>query len=80
ISLPDGSVFFNSTGNPGMATGGSGDVLTGVIVGLLAQGYSPHEAAIVGTYIHGKAGDLALQSKTYQSLIASDIIEELWKI
>ncbi len=80
ISLPDGNVFFNSTGNPGMATGGSGDVLTGIIVGLLAQGYPPHEAAIVGTYIHGRAGDLALQSKTCQSLIASDIIEKLWKI
>lgn len=80
ISLPDGNVFFNSTGNPGMATGGSGDVLTGIITGLLAQAYSPSEAAVMGVYLHGKAGDFALQNQSYQSLIASDIIEALGKV
>jgi NAD(P)H-hydrate epimerase len=53
VALPSGNVWFNSTGNPGMATAGSGDVLTGVILGLLAQGYTPSEAAILGVYLHG---------------------------
>ncbi len=73
----DGSVYFNTTGNAGMATGGSGDVLTGILVGLLAQGYTPTHAAITGVYIHGLAGDLALQTQSMESLIASDIIEHL---
>lgn len=77
ISTPNGNVFFNSTGNPGMATGGSGDVLTGVITGLLAQHYSPLEACILGVYIHGLAGDISLQHQSPESLIASDIIEHL---
>ena len=77
ISDPEGNVYFNSTGNPGMATGGSGDVLTGIITGLLAQGYSPLNSAISGVYIHGAAGDLALNTQSMESLIASDITANL---
>ncbi|MGE5395135.1 MAG: NAD(P)H-hydrate dehydratase [Candidatus Saccharibacteria bacterium] len=77
ITLPDGKVFFNSTGNPGMATGGSGDVLTGIILGLLAQNYTPEEAILIGVYVHGLAGDLAAQRMGEQALIASDIIAKL---
>tara|TARA_R110000868_G_scaffold109560_1_gene297772 strand:+ start:31032 stop:32573 length:1542 start_codon:yes stop_codon:yes gene_type:complete len=68
-------VFVNTTGNPGMATAGSGDVLTGLITGLLAQGYDTLKAAIFGVYLHGRAGDIALESYGYQSLTASAIIE-----
>lgn len=71
---PGGDLFFNSTGNPGMATGGSGDVLTGMLCGLLAQGYSPLPAALMGVYLHGMAADLALQSQSQESLIATDLI------
>jgi ADP-dependent NAD(P)H-hydrate dehydratase / NAD(P)H-hydrate epimerase len=77
ISDPDGNVFFNSTGNPGMATAGSGDVLTGMILSLLAQGYSPLDAAVTGVYIHGLAGDLAAENSSVESVIASDIIQEI---
>jgi NAD(P)H-hydrate epimerase len=77
ISLPDGRILFNTTGNPGMATGGSGDVLTGMITGLLAQNYRPSEAAILGTYLHGLAGDFAEEKYGREGLIASDIIEEI---
>lgn len=73
ISCPDGSCYYNSTGNPGMATGGSGDVLTGVILGLLAQGYTSLEACLVGAYLHGLAGDLASESLGYEASLASDI-------
>jgi len=58
ISTPEGKIYFNSTGNPGMATGGSGDVLTGMITSFLGQGYVPREAAILGVYLHGLAGDI----------------------
>jgi ADP-dependent NAD(P)H-hydrate dehydratase / NAD(P)H-hydrate epimerase len=75
ISAPDGNVYFNTTGNPGMATGGSGDVLTGIITSLLAQGYEPLKAALFGTHLHGLAGDLAAQNNGYHSLVASDIVE-----
>lgn len=71
------AVAFNSTGNPGMATGGSGDVLAGVLTALLAQGYAAREAAILGVYLHGLAGDLAAQDKGYNSLIAGDIVDFL---
>lgn len=75
ISLPDGRLFFNSTGNPGMATAGSGDVLTGILLGLLAQGYAAEQAALIGVYLHGLAGDIAADRSCQESLIASDIIE-----
>ena len=79
ISLPDGSVFFNNTGNAGMATAGSGDVLTGIITGLLAQQYSPAEAAIIGVHLHGLAGDLAVEVTGQEALVASNIIDYLGK-
>jgi NAD(P)H-hydrate epimerase len=79
LSTPSGDVFFNSTGNPGMATGGSGDVLTGIILSLLAQGYSPVNAAITGVYLHGLAGDIAAGESCYESIIASDIINCIGK-
>lgn len=77
IATPEGIAYFNSTGNPGMATGGSGDVLTGIITGLLAQGYPAVQAAIAGVYLHGLAGDLAVSYSSPESLIASDLIEYL---
>jgi NAD(P)H-hydrate epimerase len=77
ISFPDGQTFFNSTGNPGMATGGSGDVLTGIVTGFLAKKYSPEDAAILATYLHGLAGDLASADKGFEGLIAGDIIDYL---
>jgi ADP-dependent NAD(P)H-hydrate dehydratase / NAD(P)H-hydrate epimerase len=75
IAFPDGRVWFNSTGNPGMATGGSGDVLTGIILSLLSQGYSPQDAAVSGVFIHGLAGDIAAGESCFESVIASDIIK-----
>jgi len=77
ISTPDGRVYFNNTGNPGMATGGSGDVLTGLLTGLLARGYTSEQAAIVGAWIHGLAGDKAAWIKGEDALMATDIIEAL---
>ena len=74
VALPDGRIFFNSTGNPGMATGGSGDVLTGMIASLLAQGYDPVRAAIAGVYLHGAAGDVALRIHSEEAVIAGDIL------
>ena len=79
ICMPDGHVAFNSTGNAGMATAGSGDVLTGIITGLLARGYSPADACRVGVYLHGLAGDLAAQDIGEESLIARDTIRYLPK-
>ncbi|MCF8364582.1 MAG: NAD(P)H-hydrate dehydratase [Bacteroidales bacterium] len=79
ISTPEGNCFFNSTGNPGMATGGSGDVLTGIILGLLSQYYHPQEACILGVYLHGLAGDIAAGKNSQQALIAGDITENLGK-
>ncbi|QDO95061.1 NAD(P)H-hydrate dehydratase [Formosa sediminum] len=71
--------YINSTGNPGLATGGTGDVLTGVITGLLAQGYTALEAVCFGMYLHGKSADIAVETKGYQSLIASDVVSNLSK-
>ena len=79
ICLPDGHVIFNSTGNAGMATAGSGDVLTGIITALLARGYKQREACMLGVYLHGLAGDLAAEELGEESLIASDIIAFLPK-
>lgn len=75
IHLPDGKVYFNSTGNPGMATAGSGDVLTGMIAGLMGRGYTPKEATIVGIYLHGLSGDLAVAKVGEESLIAPDMVK-----
>jgi NAD(P)H-hydrate epimerase len=72
-----GEVFFNTTGNPAMAKGGSGDVLTGIILGLLSSGYAPYNAARIGVYVHGLAADIALESQSIESLIATDIIKHL---
>jgi hydroxyethylthiazole kinase-like uncharacterized protein yjeF len=77
VCNPAGQTFFNSTGNAGMATAGSGDALTGLIVGLLAQGYSPTEASIVGVYLHGLAGDIAAKKHGQEAMIASDIIKAI---
>jgi NAD(P)H-hydrate epimerase len=77
ICNSNGQCYFNSTGNSGMATGGSGDTLTGIIAGLLAQGYSPLHAAQLGVYVHGLAGDFAAETIHPNALIASDITEHL---
>ncbi len=77
IAAPDGSCWFNSTGNPGMATGGTGDVLTGLLTGLLAQGYAPAAAARLGVYLHGLAGDLAAAERSQAALIAGDLVDAL---
>ena len=77
ITFPNGSCFFNSTGNPGMATAGSGDVLTGIVLSLLAQRYTPEEAAIIGVFMHGRAGDKATSQLGMESMIASDITKNL---
>jgi len=77
VVTPGGRVFFNSTGNPGMATAGSGDVLTGIILSLLSQGYTPENASVAGVYLHGLAGDLAAAKSGYESIIASDIIDNI---
>ena len=75
IAAPDGKGYFNSTGNAGMATAGSGDVLTGIITGLAAQKYSPLHACILGVYLHGLAGDKAAKEISKEALIAGDIIK-----
>ncbi len=77
ISMPDGRVYFNTSGNQGMATAGSGDVLTGIILSLLAQGYTPENAAKLGVFLHGLAGDLALGNESYESLTAGNIIDHI---
>lgn len=82
IVTPEGHYFFNPTGNPGMATAGSGDVLTGILLALVSQGYTQEEACLLGVYIHGMAGDIAAEEMTEISLTASDIINSLpaaWK-
>lgn len=79
LCTPDGNIIFNSTGNAGMATAGSGDVLTGIITGLLARGYQKGDACLLGMYLHGLAGDLAARELGEESLVASDIIAFLPK-
>ena len=77
ISDPGGKGFFNSTGNSGMATAGSGDVLTGIITGLLAQEYSSIESCLLAVYIHGLAGDFAANKFGEEAMIARDIVSSL---
>jgi len=77
IATSAGEVWFNTTGNAGMASGGSGDVLTGIITGLLAQGYVPKDAALLGVWLHGKSGDIASKRYGQEALVASHIIEFL---
>ena len=79
ITNKKGEVFFNDSGNPGMATAGSGDVLTGIITGILAQGIAPEIALKAGVFIHGLAGDIALEKTGEVSMIASDIIDHIPK-
>ncbi len=75
ISTPEGKVYFNNTGNSGMAKGGSGDVLTGLITGLLAQSYSPLDASLIGVWVHGLAGDFAKEKKNEITMTAMDLID-----
>lgn len=77
IATPDGSIYRNTTGNPGMAKGGSGDVLSGVILSLLGQGIAPEQAAVCGAYIHGRAGDLAANEIGEYGMTPSDVIDYL---
>lgn len=82
VVFPNGEVHFNSTGNPGMATGGAGDVLTGIIASLAAQGFTPEHAAVLGVFLHGRAGDLAADALGTRGMIAGDIVAFLqpaWK-
>ncbi|WP_440134187.1 NAD(P)H-hydrate dehydratase [Chitinophaga sancti] len=79
MAFPDGNIFFNTTGNPGMATGGSGDVLTGILTALLAQGYSSKDAMLMGVYMHGMAGDYAAETLSQEAMTANDIIDYLGK-
>lgn len=75
--VSESGLFYNTTGNSGMATAGSGDVLTGIITSLCAQDYTPADAALVGTFLHGYAGDAAAKASSMHTLIASDIINSL---
>jgi len=77
LGTPNGQLYFNITGNPGMATGGTGDTLTGIITALVAQQYSSLEACLLGVYVHGLAGDLAKNKLGEMALIASDVIDHL---
>jgi NAD(P)H-hydrate repair Nnr-like enzyme with NAD(P)H-hydrate dehydratase domain len=73
VSRPDGQVTLNPTGNPGMATGGTGDVLTGIAGGLLAQGVAPYLALSAAVYLHGLAGDVAAETQGEAGLVAGDV-------
>ncbi len=77
VSEPEGRAFINTTGNPGMAIAGAGDVLTGIVAAFLAQGLNPLDASILSVYLHGLAGDVAASEKGMHSLIATDIIEKI---
>ncbi len=79
VCTPEGKCFFNTTGNPGMATAGSGDVLTGLITSLLAQGYAPVNAACLGVFLHGLSGDIAVKETSEEGLTAGKLIENLGK-
>jgi len=75
VSSGEGKSYINTSGNPGMATGGTGDVLTGLVTSMIAQGYSSLDATLIGVFIHGLAGDIALQTSSVESLIAGDLID-----
>ncbi len=77
VATPEGNGYFNMSGNPGMATAGSGDVLTGILTGLLAQGYTPLEACRLGVFLHGLAGDIAVKKTGEEAMIASDMIDQI---
>lgn len=77
IAMPDGSLYFNTSGNPGLAKGGSGDALTGIILGLLTRGYNAPQSALIGTFIHGFAADRCAKKMSYESILANDVIEQL---
>ncbi len=76
-ALPDGRVWINGSGNPGLASGGTGDVLTGLVGGLLAQGLSPAAAAIAGVYLHGRAADRLSERLGQAGMLAGDLLREL---
>ena len=76
-ALPDGTCYVNTTGNSGMSTGGSGDVLTGILTGLLAQKVDPSDAALLGMWLHGRAGDLAMEQEGVYGLLARHLLEYL---
>ena len=77
IATPEGNVLVNTTGNSGLAKGGSGDVLTGMIASLVAQGATPVQAAALGVWMHGRAGDLAEERLTEYAMTPADVIESL---
>jgi NAD(P)H-hydrate epimerase len=77
VAKPDGEFYVNETGNAGMATGGVGDILTGMIASFVGQGIAPFDAAVLGVYFHGLAGDLAAKEKGRLSLIATDLLNKL---
>jgi NAD(P)H-hydrate epimerase len=77
VASPDGKIYVNRTGNPGMASGGVGDVLTGMIASFIGQGLDAYEASCLGVYVHGLAGDLAAKEKGELSLIATDLLDKL---
>ena len=80
IITPEGNVFYNLTGNSGMAKGGSGDVLLGIVTSLLAQNYSVQDAALFGVWLHGKAGDFAAEKHSKEAMLASDLIREIGNV
>ncbi|MCJ7758253.1 MAG: NAD(P)H-hydrate dehydratase, partial [Gillisia sp.] len=77
ITVSGDKLFVNNTGNPGMATAGSGDVLSGVITALISQGYEPVIAAVFGVYLHGRAGDISAEKLSYQGMISGDIAKNI---
>ena len=80
IITPECNVFYNITGNSGLAKGGSGDVLLGIITSILAQGYSPENAAIFGVWLHGKAADFTAEKHSKEAMLASDVIQHIGEV